>query len=206
MGSTAGLPQGHTDVLVTREVRWFADGPLPTEVAVWFASSTGPVTEEHRTDHYDLRSAESGIGIKYRGQSTFDAKYLLAHEAEYRFAEGVRGLVGDWVKVSRPVADPDVVGTSLIAVEKRLRTRTYRLEVPGPPTGCEVELGEVSTATGTAWSLCFETFGPADLRYEAFRLGISRFLAESPLPDGLRLEPSCSCAYPAWISRRCAVA
>lgn len=200
----AGQMNGHPGIVVTREVRWFVAGPLPEDVLAWFTSGPVDLVEERRTDRYDPRSARSGIGLKYRAGTTFDAKYLLSEEAEQRLAEGVVGIVGDWVKVSRPIRDHDVLGPALVAVDKHLRTRRYPMV--GDAAGCEVELATVSTGPANAWTLCFETYGPADHRGAALAHGIARCFEDTPLPDQLRFESQCSCAYPTWIADRCAVA
>lgn len=204
MGTPAGQTNGHLGILVTREVRWFVAGFLPDDVRTWFTSSDSEIVEERRVDRYDPRSARSGIGLKYRGGTTFDAKYLLSEEAEQRLADGVTGVVGDWVKVSRPIRDRDVLGPALVAVDKHLFTRRYAMA--GEDAGCEVELAAVSTGPVTAWSLCFETFGPADRRHRALEYGVTRCFEDTPLPAGLRFDSQGSCGYPAWISLRCAVA
>ncbi len=205
MGYTAGLSKEQSDVLVTREVRWFVDGPLPPDLIAWFTATEHVVHEELRTDYYDARSAESGVGLKYRNGSTFDAKYLLDDEVERHFGDRIVGLVGDWVKVSRPVSDPGALGAPLLAIEKRLRTRVYTMDET-PSVGCEVELAEITTEHGVSWSLCFETFGETEDRDEALMAGITRFFADSPLPGDVHLEPQRSCGYPAWIAGDCAAA
>ena len=206
-----GIPSGQTSVdsqvFVTREVRWFVSEPLQPAIVEWFTASDAPITEEHRVDRYDALSARSGIGLKYRAATTFDAKYLLAHESEETLADRVVGLVGDWVKVSRPILGRESLNAPLIVVDKHLRTRRYALDpsdgdVDFGAAGCEVELAAVSTTAATAWSLCFETFGAPGRRYEALRHGVDAFFADTPLPHELRFEPRSSCAYPTWISER----
>lgn len=211
MGMLSGQTSEDSQVFVTREVRWFVSESLPPAIVEWFTSTDAPVIEEHRIDRYDAVSARSGIGLKYRAASTFDAKYLLAHESEESIADRVVGLVGDWVKVSRPILGRESLNAPLIVVDKHLRTRRYALAATDDDAdfgvaGCEVELAAVSTTAATAWSLCFETFGAPERRYEALRHGVEAFFADTPLPPELRFEPQCSCGYPTWIAERCVAA
>lgn len=206
----AGRSDVPPEVIVTREVRWFRGGSLPHDVLTWF-SDGADVYHERRRDRYDPAAANAGIGLKFRGESTFDAKYLMAPETVEELAAGLIGRVGDWVKVSRRSNGSTLLHGDLVSVEKRLRTRTYTFEIPedgerGIEVGCEVELGDIATPSGPSWSLCFETTGPAEHRDVALRSGVERFLAETPLPGGLVLPVETSCAYPQWLTRRCVAA
>lgn len=203
MGAIVERTKQEVDILVTREVRWFANGPLPVRLVDWFTDGVA-ITEERRVDRYDGFSARVGIGLKYRAGETFDAKYLLSHEEELELADGLAGRVGDWLKMSRPIRDPRALAAPLIPVDKHLRTRRYAL--PGDMAGCDVELAEVSGPEGYAWSLCLETYGERQLRRAALGSGVERFVEETPLPAGVRFEADRSCSYPSWIARHCMTA
>jgi hypothetical protein len=203
MGIPTGRKGDGTDptVTVTREVRWFRGGAVPRAILEWFTDGVR-VHRERRRDRYDPMTANLGIGLKYRGEADFDAKYLMSPESVEQLADGVVGRVGDWVKVSRPVSGSKLIREELITVHKSLRTRVYMFEVDGVAAGCEVELGDLTTSSGPAWSLCLETIGPAEHRHAALRFGVDRFLAETPLPSRLAFTVADSCAYPQWLTQR----
>lgn len=200
----AGHPTTEATVLVTREVRWFAPGDPPDDVLEWFTGNGAVIDRARRIDRYDTTSARLGIGVKRRGHESVDAKYRLAFE-EADLGNGLRGVVEDWVKISRPTPDDATLFTesALVAVEKELMTRTFPLPSASDrdaPTGCEVELSRATSMGRPFWSLCFETYGHPGDREAALLHGITSLLRESPIPEGLIVVGDDSCGYPAWIS------
>jgi hypothetical protein len=189
--------EGTHPALLTREVRWFRMGSVPLEVEAWFADSQ-EVTNEHRLDLYDLAAARRGVGRKQRNRGAVDSKHRLMVELEVSLAPGLVGDVEDWLKITHPPPYPSNLLTGeRIEVSKDIRSRRYPID---GEAGCEVELASLTLEDVEAWSLCFETFGHPDFRQDALRLGVTGFLADSPLPAGLVFEPGESSGYPAWLA------
>jgi hypothetical protein len=198
MVTDSGYP-GSISALVTREVRWFREGPLPSDVLEWFIESATYRTER-RVDLYDVRAAEDGIGRKQRETSTIDSKVRVSTVRNVSLAPGLTGHVEDWLKISRPIESVAKGISNPIEVEKHLHTRRFSLD-GHDDTGCEVELAEIRTGSVQAWSLCFETFGPPDRREDALRAGVEQFLMSTSCPDGLEFTQESCLAYPDWITR-----
>lgn len=186
------------DEVLTREARWFVDGPLPSTVVEWFTASPGAVPDR-RHDIYDLEAARRGIGRKHRNGELVDVKVRVRDLGELPLAGRLAGRVEDWRKVSR-ITDPSHPRLrEPVEVAKTLHTRRY--ELPDVHAGCEIEVAEIEAGGVTAWSLCLETFGDPTLRDSALRHGVERFTAEMPIPTDLDLGPTRSLSYPAWIAR-----
>lgn len=197
MTETGGLPQ--PGATITREVRWFFEGPLPVEVKMWFTDHAKRGTRESRTDVYDMRAARDGVGIKRRDGATVDAKHRLGESQVAELLPGVGGLVEDWGKTRESGL---VVGRDQVVVAKEIVTLVF--ECPGDwgyPTGCEAELASIRVGPRRWWSLCFETYGNPAARAEAFQLGIDSLLGTGPLPAPLSLSALASSGYPDWIAR-----
>lgn len=201
MTDTPGHQNSDMGLLVTREVRWFHDGPLPTDVVRWFTMDGTKGFYENRTDRYDLVSAHRGIGVKYRGHESFDMKYRVSIEESPILLAGFRGRIEDWVKVTHPVDAVERVEQP-VAVAKQIITRRHHLpgRFDGADAGCDLELVEIQVSGALAWSFCVETFGSAEDRIVAFAHGVERLFEETPLPQGMVLTSAVSCSYPEWIS------
>lgn len=191
------------DAIVTREVRWFRPGPMPTAVLEWFTSATAEIDSEERTDWYDADFAQDGVGVKRRGTSTVDAKFRVLESGAVDLAAGLTGRVEDWLKTSTPVGESSYDrGRHHLEIEKRIVTRRYPDPHAGEQSaGCEAELVTITVRDQVAWSMCFETFGRPEDRFDAFDSGIRSFVADTPLPDGLAFTADDSHGYPDWISR-----
>ena len=191
------------DAIVTREVRWFRSGPIPTPILDWFTSATVDIDSEERTDWYDADFAHDGVGVKRRGTSTVDAKFCVMECGAVDLASGLTGRVEDWLKTSAPVGESsDDRGHHHLEIGKSIVTRRYPDPQAGDQSaGCEAELVTITVRDQVAWSLCFETFGRPEDRFEAFDSGIQSFVSDTPLPDGLAFTADDSRGYPEWISR-----
>lgn len=186
-------------VFLTREVRWFFDGPLPPSVLDWFTGRRD-VEVEHRIDHYDLGAARRGIGLKRRGTTSVDSKFRVLLIQNVDLGRGLKGHIEDWMKISEPLGNG--VETDIahpIEISKKLYTRRFGLN-GADGAGCEAELAAITAGSVDAWSLCFETYGPPAEREAAFMSGIGSLLAISPLPSGMRLGPESCHGYPEWIN------
>lgn len=185
---------------ITREVRWFFEGPLPDDVKMWFTDYARRGTRESRTDVYDRRAARSGVGIKRRDGAAIDAKHGVRDPEVLELLPGVKGHVEDWEKTRESGL---LVGREQVVVSKEIFTLTF--DDPESheeePTGCEAELASIRVGPHRSWSLCFETYGDPESRAEALQLGIGGLLGEGDLPASLSLSVSASFGYPEWINR-----
>lgn len=189
-----------TRPMITREVRWFFEGPLPADVRTWFKDGARRGVRECRTDVYDRRVAESGVGIKRRDGAEIDAKHMVGDPEIVEFLPGVTGRVEDWEKTGESGLD---VGRDQVVVSKEILTLTFDHPESSAdePIGCEAELASIRVGSHRAWSLCFETYGDPGSRAEALQIGIGRLLGKGQLPAALSLSVSHSFGYPQWITR-----
>lgn len=187
---------GPSTALMTREVRWFYDGPLPLSVLDWFTTPSHHA--EQRVDYYDLASARNGIGRKHRDSTTFDTKFRVDLFPSTPLAPGVTGQVEDWMKISEPLGEsPEHAITEPFPVGKQLITR----RIPWvDDSGCEAELAGIAAGGIRAWSLCFETFGAPERREEALAVGV-QLLKETPQPNGVVFNQEASLSYPDWLAQ-----
>jgi len=187
------------EALLTREVRWFFDGPLPADIENWFTTRSARGVRESRSDVYGLAPARRGIGVKQRDRATVDAKHKVAELGAVQLRPGVEGRVEDWEKTAQSGL---IVGHERLVVSKEIITLRFEAESPGDsgPVGCEVELASISVGPTRSWSLCLETLGDPALRGKALEVGLDGLLADGPLPEGLRLRSERSCGYPEWVS------
>ncbi len=192
----SGRP-GPPTALMTREVRWFHDGPLPPSVRDWFTTHNHET--EQRVDYYDLASARNGIGKKRRGSTSLDIKFRVDVFPSTSLAPGIFGQVEDWMKISEPLGQsPNFELTEPFPVGKSLITRRIRLW--DDDSGCEAELAEIAAAGMRAWSLCFETFGAHEKGEDALAAGV-QLVMETPPPNGVVFDQEASLSYPDWIAR-----
>lgn len=189
-------------ITISREVRWFRHGAVPSDVVEWFTASGTRGDREQRLDVYDTAAARNGIGLKQRDAESCDRKRMLASEADVSLAPGLQGCVEDWVKTSTPLEAIDGPHDMHdLPVEKDIITRAYTLETPGGSTAvCEAALAAIRVGNHDAWTLCFEAFGSSPWVEDAFQHGIERLLEDTPLPDGLAFVGNESCGYPAWLA------
>lgn len=195
-----GLGHGLDDstiLVVTREIRWFHRGPIPTAVATWFAAIEGDHVAEQRIDHYDVTAASRGAGVKYRDATHMDSKFLLSRRRDIPLPPLLGGAIDDWVKISSPI-DPetDISESQFLAIDKDMTT--IPVSTHSGEAGCDIELVSIRSGDVEAWSICLETFGPPEMRADAFRLGV-QFLA-SAKPPPLELTSPQNYGYPGWIA------
>ena len=203
MTDSTGLPPTRYSAIVTREVRWFAAGPLPDDVRRWFTIDGTAGDLEERVDRYSIDHARLGAGVKVRGDVSLDNKRLLStHDAD--LGHGLSGRIEDWVKTMKPIPEGwHRQDGRFVSITKTLITRRYLLDpdrTDAAAPGCEAELAELVIADMPAWSFCLETFGDPSQRAEALTAGLDALLAESPLPSPDLIGAGFSCGYPCWLA------
>lgn len=158
----------------TVECRWWAPGPIPEELAVWFATLDQVDADAVRRDRYLLDEAHPDRNVKVRDGTTCEIKVRTRREP-IRVAGG-SGWVERWNKRSVPRLSEQVDGTTLVEVVK------HRLIVT--MDGCQVELTAVTIAEEKWHTLAFEANdsppGSTTLDPVVARLanaGLGRFMA-----------------------------
>lgn len=178
---------------VTTEVRWFFEGPLPAAVQAW-AEAQG-ARAEARTDHY-LAPSSAALGVKVR-EGALEVKQRRKVRRARALAPGVAGRVADWAKWRFDTPAPAPEGW--LAVDKK---RWLATGAEAEAARCELEVAALAGAGGTAWTVCFEASGAAEVaRYRALGEAVRRAVAEG-LP--VALPASAAQGYPAWLRARTA--
>jgi hypothetical protein len=195
----------------TTELRWFASGSLPAEVASWFTHSGASGVEEVRTDTYRV-SGRPDVGVKHRSGTTLELKIRQSVGEPLVLGAGLAGRTEVWRKWS-PAASPIVNGHdgSWIEVRKRIVKRLFsgdgaekifscaaraRME-----TGCSVELAEVSVGQIHAWTFAFAAFGPASARRGAILTCWHALSIGAPVPEHLAACFTTPANYPRWVDQ-----
>ncbi len=184
-------------MILTREVRWFFDGTIPSWFVDWFENVSGPLFQEVRSDVYDLEAAHQNVGLKRRSPAnTLDCKMRLWSEELADLGFGIQGNLEDWIKISQPLKD-STIGPGRVEVLKATMSKRFYLDTN---TGCEAEIADISVGSIAAWTLCLETFGEAELRDDAMRHGLEALFGVDGPPSGLFLSGANSHSYPEWLS------
>jgi hypothetical protein len=192
----------------TLEVRWFVDGPQPTEVADWIRS-LGAEAESARTDLY-LVSDDPAMNVKLR-EGKVQTKHRIGDRTPIQFADEVEGVQERWVKWSFPTVeqhhdlfDEDPTGLWVPVHKERLRLvlspddqadLLSRL-IESDPAEAKIELTQVRSKGLQAWTICMEAEGrPEALPGTLQQTGTYLFSQGTP-PS---LSPPHSFGYAQWI-------
>lgn len=202
-----------TQLLSSVEVRWFLEGPVPTQVATWFKEGEkldwGGVRS--RTDTYLQIPGGLDMGIKAR-EGKCEVKGRLAQSAVLRFTETAAGTVERWMKWS--YAEPagawlenlDVATPGLVHVDKQRASQMFCLargrdEEIGSDDhaapGYSLELTSLTFRNSPFWTIGFEAFPADEVSDSTFVELVSRRLRGFPVH-----LPSARChSYPQWLFR-----
>jgi hypothetical protein len=205
----------------TVEVRWFYEGPIPSEMRAWFHSGSLPSPEDQptRVDRYLCITDCDALGIKLRGddETLIEIKQRV-QDSHFRrqvvhIYPGVTGLVEQWRKWSLPLAKSDwdpVPATAWVHVKKARLMHTFNVRgseiVPveddgrrSSVSGCALELSTIHAVGQTWWSLCFEAFGEAPRLYEILLQVSARIFTVYSDDLPISLEAQDSYGYPRWL-------
>ncbi len=182
--------------LETREVRWFAAGPLPGEVAEWFKSNGRATSVERRIDSY-LLNGRHDLGVKRRGRTLLEVKRRTATLGTVRLAGMSAGRMERWTKAWRPDVNETPSG-SWVDVEKLVLTEKHVLEAREGVGTCEVEIASVDAVGVSVWTLAFESDGPESLRSLVLDQAMEIFASESRRPAPFN-QLTYSAGYPEWL-------
>ena len=195
----------------TTELRWFADGPLPSEVLDWLTDRGSAGALEHRADTYRVDD-RADVGVKHRSLRTLELKQRLAVRDILELEPGLAGPIEEWRRWS-PAGDRVTVGTDDIWLEVRKRTYKRRFigdatetrwtsDIPiGVVSGCDVEVTSLTIGEVESWTFALAAFGPAERRVDALVMGWNAIRGPE-LPDGFIEQLRLSCGYPEWLAER----
>lgn len=194
--------------LITCEMRWFLEGPLPGEVERWFQSGQAAAAP-WREDRYLILPGAADMGIKRR-EGRLEIKGRIAKLGTHAIASEIEGVAERWCKWSYDAAAIEggcFRGEAIVVGKARLQ-RHFLLEPGGPAQeaaqrdlarrGFSLELTRIRLPSGEAhWSLGIEA-APDDPALLADLVHALRELLRGfPLP----LPRPCSRSYPAWLAR-----
>jgi hypothetical protein len=192
----------------TLEVRWFVEGPPPTEVTDWI-DGLGAKAESARTDLY-LVSDDPAMNVKLR-EGQVETKHRLGDRHHIQFGDQVTGVRERWVKWSFPTKkqhhdlfDDDPTGL-WVPVHKERVQRTIGAEeqeelldhlIEPTPATAEIELTQVRSDTHRAWTICVEAKGSPDTLPGTLQQ-IGNYLFSQGAPPSLSADHSFG--YARWI-------
>jgi len=206
----------------TKEIRWFLEGPAPSEAWAWFDGLPGKnrTAAYPRQDIYLAVPGRDDLGLKLR-EGRLEIKVRSAAQTGVRLLGGrISGTCEDWEKFAWDYVDrigeiqtPFRDGLRVRMVKSRIQ-RKYEIAegklapVPMKPdrdVAFVVELTELFSEAVTGkdargapvrgWTLACEAIAPADKLDDAFETGTAALLAAYAGPE---LRPEDSFGYPRY--------
>lgn len=209
--------------LETLEIRWFGGGaPTPAQWD-WFVSLHGPsyLRTEERTDSYVVLPEVTDLGIKWRGETSFDLKARRREVGQVDLVgetSAITGTVEEWIKWTYPLGDNSALGRAVarLAMVPVGKTRVHYMfdvsdgaepwpapvplssdgEFPRVGRALFLELAGIQCEERFAWSLAIEASAELGSRCTEAIQAIAGEILSGPLP----LARATSVGYPAWLS------
>lgn len=192
--------------LITCEMRWLRDGPLPGEVERWLQSGQ-LAAPGWREDRYLLLPGVADMGIKER-EGRLEIKGRLAKLGVHAIAPEIEGVAERWCKWSYGAAVAESFPRNGPIVVGKERVQKHFLLEPGERAqattqrdlarrGFSIELTRIRLAGGDHWSLGIEAAPDDPALLADLVRALGDILQGFPLP----LPRSCSRSYPAWLAR-----
>jgi hypothetical protein len=196
--------------LITCEMRWFLEGPLPEEALRWFASGAQPAAPAWREDRY-LLAGTADMGIKDR-EGRFEIKGRIAKLGAHAITSEIEGSAERWCKWSYDAAAISqsfracLQGPETIVVGKGRVQRHFLLHPGDLPQempqrdlarrGFSLELTRIRVASSEKhWSLGIEAAPDDPALLPDLLSALRNVLKGFPA----RLPRSCSRSYPQWL-------
>jgi hypothetical protein len=187
--------------LITCEMRWFFDGPLPDEATRWFE---GGAAAPWRDDRYLVLPGVADMGIKRR-EGRLEIKGRTVVLGNHRIAPAIEGVAERWCKWSYDPAIESFLGRATIVVGKCRVQRYFLLSSDGSAQetaqrdlarrGFSVELTRIRLAGADHWSLGVEAAPDDGTLLDDLLRALADVLRGFPLP----LPPMRSRSYPGWL-------
>jgi len=196
----------------TTEIRWIAEGHLPSDVEAWFTrgGTTGVVEERCDTYRIDGR-AERGVKLRFR--ETLEVKVRQAVGEYVIPGLGLIGRVEMWRKWSPVEGVVDTGGeVPWLDVCKIVIKRRFFLDGDGDEilpsnlerattgAGCDVEVAAITVGDIEAWTFAFAAFGPTSSREHAIVTAWQALVADGSCPERLAAAFGPSSSYPEWLA------
>lgn len=202
--------------IVFSELRWFFDGPIPSQVEEWFSKLDGtPPRPKSRDDVYLIVTGRDDFGVKLR-EGNLELKWRTGSEpfkGQGREEIGFKELWDKrgWKYSNEELVDagfeaPDLAGPR-VKVHKMRRQRKYEVDQSGafgpvsivdqPDRACVIELTGLKRNGEPAWTLGFDAIGTADEVDKILAQGVERLLAAY---TGPALTSERSFGYPKWLA------
>jgi hypothetical protein len=198
--------------LVTCEMRWLLEGPLPDEALRWFADGPAPAAGPWRDDRYLVLPGVADMGIKRR-EGRIEVKGRTAVLGSHVIAPEIEGSAERWCKWTYDAASVAAGSCSWFAgrgaiIVGKSRTQKHFLLDPGgeaqasakrdlPRRGFSLELTRIRLAAGDHWSLGIEAAPDDATMLTDLLRAISGVLRDFPMS----LSRPCSLSYPEWLAR-----
>jgi len=155
--------------LPTVEIRWFAAGTLPVDIASWF-ESTSPLSAriEDRTDRY-LRPADPATNIKIR-EGRLEIKRRIWIDTGFEDCPMIAGTIEAWNKCGFDIDTSAEAHTDAnwISCRKRRATKWFSwgfgglVPLSGPESAasaCQLEMSSLTIMQQHWWTVGFEATG-----------------------------------------------
>jgi hypothetical protein len=200
--------------LLSAELRWFFEGPVPPPVHQWFHKSLFCGKPASRTDHYLLFPHTGKLGVKFR-EERLEIKCLVG-EAGVFFFGNAQGSIEYWEKWSSDQM-PEFSASQLqsdaswIQVQKSRVLRLFEVDKEGYEEcdirsgyiqlerGCQMELTEILIRNVKYWSLGFEAFSSRKDHREILAGTMNHVFNDNECPVALTAENASS--YPVLLHR-----
>jgi hypothetical protein len=193
--------------LITCEMRWLLDGPLPGGVERWFQSGAEPGAAARREDRYLLLPGVADMGIKER-EGRLEVKGRLAVLGTHAIAAEIEGRAERWCKWTYGTAVAEGFRHHGAIIVGKGRVQKHFLLEPGglaqattqrdlSRRGFSLELTRIWVPSGDHWSLGVEAT-PDDPTLLADLL---RTLGDLLQGFPISLPRARSRSYPAWLAR-----
>jgi hypothetical protein len=190
--------------LITCEMRWLLDGPLPEEALRWFDDGRPPAAPAWREDRY-LPPGGADVGIKER-EGRLEIKGRLAALGTHAITPEIEGRAERWCKwTCGPTVAESFRGDAAIVVGKGRVQKHFLLEPGGlaqataqrdlARRGFSLELTRIRLADDDHWSLGVEAVPDDPALLADLLRALADLLQGFPLP----LPRSRSQSYPRWL-------
>jgi hypothetical protein len=209
--------------LETLEVRWFGEGAVTGATWDWFTALHGPayLRTEERSDSYVVLPGVTDLGIKWRGEVSFDLKARRREVGEIRLDGGaspILGRVEEWIKWAYPL-DANTALARTISRLPMVPVGKMRVQymfdvsdgaeppsrpVPVSPEGefprvglaLFLELAGILCKERFAWSLAIEGSAALGSKFEEAVQVVADGIPRGPL----QLVGATSGSYPTWLN------
>jgi len=198
-------------VVDTTELRWFVEGPLPSDLQSWFTSAGASGVVEQRCDVYRIDDRHD-VGVKLRSRETLEVKIRRSRGPRLTLDNGPHGVLEVWRKwtfgeqLTRRQEHQPSVEVAKSIVKRRFSTAGHEIALPGDAYAtteavCDVEVARVVVGEIEAWTFAFAACGPASTHASSIVASWRSLCSSGQHPDELSVLRG-SIGYSEWLKRR----